>query len=88
MNIYWDSTSNSGSGLSSTSVKIPTLGYKKADVTAVNSTVGVGGNRDISGVDSITISQQNNIVKSDIKYNPNGFYYTSHDSNYTVVLHN
>lgn len=88
LSIYWDSTGGAGTGNSSTTTTIPTMGYKKADITATKSNVGTGNNIDISSIQSIQIEQQNNIIKSDIKYNPNGFYYTTHGSTYSVTLHN
>lgn len=80
-----------GQMTANTNLTIPTLGYKKADITInadqATSSAGKGTNIDISGVSSISITAETG--KASVNYhNAYSYYFGGADGNYTVVLHN
>lgn len=71
-------------------VKVPTMGFRFADITASSSSVGTGTNIDISGVDNINVECSYNIG-SYHHMNPDGswgHWYGGGSASFTVVLHN
>ncbi len=69
-----------------TVVTIPTLHYKKADITASSSSVGIGRDIDISAVEEIAVTLQ--YVASKHYHVAYKYWYGDADGSYTVTLHN
>lgn len=83
----FDNANNCSSEASgNTSITIPTLGYKKADITATSSSVGIGNNIDVSAVTSIDVKVEYKVTPwFHVAYK---YWLGNTTGTYTVVLHN
>lgn len=86
----YNANNNTHTGNGWGTVTIPTMGYRYADIDASNSSVGIGSNIDISGVNKISV-ECSYLIGSYHHMNPDGtwghWYGGGHES-YSVVLHN